>query len=329
MKTFWQDLRKPILALAPMEDVTDTVFRRIVARCGRPTVFFTEFTSCDGLQSVGYEYVAKRLQYTEKERPLIAQIWGTKPENYYKTAKLLVEQGFDGIDLNMGCPDKSVIKIGACSALIKDPSRAKEIIQATKEAAGDLPVSVKTRIGFYNIKTEEWLGFLLEQEIAALSIHGRTVKEASKVPAHWEEIGKGVALRNQMGVPTVIVGNGDVESLQEAEEKAAQYGLEGIMIGRGIFKDPWLFNPEHHGGDIPFAEKLSMLSEHIDLFLKTWGTKKNFMIMRKFFKCYINGVDNASEYRQELMECKTSAEIQAKLSLWIAQETQQHNREML
>jgi tRNA-dihydrouridine synthase len=191
-------------------------------------------------------------------------------------------------------------------------------------------VSVKTRIGFYTIKTEEWLGFLLEQDIAALSIHGRTVKEMSKVPAHWHEIGKGVALRDQMGLGTVIIGNGDVESLQEAKEKAAAYGLDGIMIGRGIFKDPWLFNHNHHGDDVTYAEKLSMLSKHIDLFVKTWGTKKNFLIMRKFFKCYINGVDNASEYRQELMECRTIEETQAKLTSWIEKYTaESFNREML
>jgi nifR3 family TIM-barrel protein len=313
MKSFWQDLKKPIFVLAPMEDVTDTVFRRVVASCGRPDVFFTEFTSVDGLSSIGHDYVAKRLKFTEDEHPLIAQIWGVKPENYYKAAQMLVEMGFDGIDINMGCPVKDVTKLGACSALIKNHPLAKEIIQATKDGAGALPVSVKTRIGFNEIQTEEWIGFLLDQGIDALTVHGRTVKEQSKVPAHWDEITKAVKLRDEKKLKTVIIGNGDVMSRDEAMQRVKETGADGIMIGRGIFHDPWLFNPTHHGEAVSFKEKLQKMSEHISLFEKTWGKDKHYPILKKFFKCYISGIPGASDMRTELIAYNSSEEVLKRL----------------
>src|SRR5436190_3288770 len=207
MVNIWQSLKKPIYILAPMEDVTDTVFRRIVMQTGKPDLFFTEFTNVEGMFSKGDKKVNQRLQFTQKEKPIIAQIWGLKPENYFKAGKLLAEMGFDGIDINMGCPEKNIIKKGACSGLIHNPSLAKEIIHATKEAAGNLPVSVKTRIGFKEIQTEKWIGFLLEQNLAALTIHGRTAAEMSAVPAHWDEIGKAVERRSEKKLPTLIIGN--------------------------------------------------------------------------------------------------------------------------
>lgn len=310
MNNFWQDLQKPIFILAPMEDVTDTVFRRIVGLCGRPDVYFTEFTSTEGMLSKGRDMVSKRLEYTEDERPLIAQIWGEKPEMYYESAKKLVEMGFDGIDINMGCPERSVLKKGACSALIQNPSLAQEIIKATKEGAGELPVSVKTRIGFQTITTDEWIGFLLEQDIAALSIHGRTVKELSEVPAHWDEIGKSVQLRDQMGKDTIIIGNGDVKSREDALSKIEQYKVDGIMIGRGIFSDPWLFNKERNGDSITFDEKLSMLQQHLTLFESHWQGKKQFAIMKKFVKCYIHGIPGATDMRAKIMDCNSFEEAQ-------------------
>jgi tRNA-dihydrouridine synthase len=208
MKSFWQKLPKPILALAPMEDVTDTVFRRIVALCARPTVFFTEFTSVDGLFSRGREEVIRRLDYTEHERPIIAQIWGNTPELFYKAAKLIAEMKFDGVDINAGCPEKNVTARGGGACLIQDPPLMKKIIAATKE--GGLPVSVKTRLGYKKI-SDDWIQFLLEQDLDALIIHGRTAAELSKVPARWDEIAKAVKLRNDMGKNTVIIGNGDGE----------------------------------------------------------------------------------------------------------------------
>lgn len=318
MKNFWQELSRPFFVLAPMEDVTDTVFRRIVASCGRPAVFFTEFTSVDGLFSQGHKQVAKRLQFTQEERPLVAQIWGMKPENYYKAAQLLVEMGFDGIDINMGCPQRRVVKQGACSALIKNQVLAKEIIQATKEGAGSasrqMPVSVKTRIGFQTIQTEEWIGFLLRQGLDALTVHARTVREMSDVPAHWDELPKIINLRNMTSPQTVIIGNGDVMSREEAEKRAEMYRLDGVMIGRGIFHDPWIFNPLRSGTDVTFDEKIDKLIEHISLFQKTWNNEKSYSIMKKFFKCYTKDIPGAAELRAELFTLETPQEVIERLT---------------
>jgi len=319
MKSFWTELKKPFFVLAPMEDVTDTVFRRIVTSCGRPDVLFTEFTSVDGLFSVGFNYVAKRLKYTEDEHPLVAQIWGTKPENYLRAAKMLVEMGFDGIDINMGCPVKDVVKLGVCSALIDNKPLAKEIIEATKEGAGEIPVSVKTRLGFKTLQTEEWIGFLLDQKIAALTIHGRIAKDQSKVPANWAEIAKAVVLRNEHKSDTIIIGNGDVVSRQDALLKVDETEVDGIMIGRGIFHDPWLFNPTHHGESVTFPEKLAKMKEHIQLFELTWGKDKHYPILKKFFKCYISNISNASELRSELIVLNDSSEVVKKIDLLLEQ----------
>ncbi|MCX6793883.1 MAG: tRNA-dihydrouridine synthase, partial [Candidatus Gottesmanbacteria bacterium] len=241
MKSFWQKLPKPILALAPMEDVTDTVFRCIVASCARPTVFFTEFTSVDGLFSRGREEVIHRFDYTENERPIIAQIWGNTPELFYKAAKLIAEMKFDGVDINAGCPQKNVTSHGGGACLIQDPPLMKEIINATREGAGRLPVSVKTRLGYKKISFD-WIQFLLEQNLDALIVHGRTAAELSKVPAHWDEIGKIVVLRNQMKKNTILLGNGDVTNYADALAKCGKYGTDGAMIGRGIFHNLWAFD---------------------------------------------------------------------------------------
>ena len=313
-QSFWHRLAKPIMILAPMEDVTDTVFRRIIADCGRPDVMFTEFTNCEGAQSVGQAQVVKRLKYTEIERPLVAQIWGVTPEDYYKTAVLIRGLGFDGIDINMGCPVRKIIKQGACSALIKNPSLAKEIVEATKEGAGELPLSIKTRIGFSSIQTEEWLGFILREcRPEVLTVHGRTVKEASKVPNHWDEIGKVASLNRELGGQTLIVGNGDVKTLVQARDLAAEYGLDGIMIGRGILDNPWLFNPKIDLLEITLRQKIETLKTHLRLFDEVWGQEKNFSLMKKYYKIYINGFAGAADIRAKLMECDTVAETLAEL----------------
>ncbi len=324
---FWAELKKtkkPFLALAPMEDVTDFAFREILAETAPPDVFFTEFTNADGLMSAGRETVIKRLMYSEKQRPIVAQLWGNNPETMRGAATLVAELGFDGIDINMGCPDKSVVKIGAGSALIENWDLARELILAAKEGAKigeaeNLPVSVKTRIGFNKIVTEEWAEFLLNQGIACLTVHGRTKKQMSKVPANWEEIGKVAKVRDEMGVETLIVGNGDVESWEDAGGKAEEFGVDGVMIGRGIFSNPWIFEKEgakkhsvcesektRHSVE----EHLNLLLKHTQLFEETWGKEKNFAIMKKFFKIYVRGFDGANELRQRLMECGSFEEIQ-------------------
>lgn len=315
MKNFWKDLEKPILIQAPMEDVTDTVFRQIIVKCGKPDVFFTEFTNVEGMCSKGREKVGKRLIFTPIERPIVAQIWGNNPKNYFETAKLIKLRGFDGIDINMGCPEKSVIKKGSCAALINNHSLAKEIILATREGAGGLrpaegglPISIKTRIGIKNIQTEEWASFLLGLNLDALVIHGRTATEMSDFPAHWDEIGKVVKLKNAMKLPTLIIGNGDVKSLSDAMEKYGKYKVDGIMIGRGIFENLWIFDKNIDPKKISHEEKLKLLIEHITLFDKTWGKTKNFSLMKKFYKIYINGRPDATVLRSKLMEFKTAQE---------------------
>lgn len=308
MKNFWNDLKKPILIQAPMEDVTDTVFRQIITKCGKPDVFFTEFTNVEGLCSPGREKVGKRLKFTEAERPIVAQIWGNNPENYLETAKLIKDMGFDGIDINMGCPEKRVLKKGSCAALINNHPLASEIILATREGAGGLPISVKTRIGIKNIQTEEWATFLLKLDLDALIIHGRTVAEMSDVPNHWDEIGKVVKLRDVMKVKTLIIGNGDVKDLSDVMEKYEKYKVNGVMIGRSIFNNLWFFNKKINPQKISYQEKLKLLVEHITLFDKTWGKSKNFSTMKKFYKIYISGIPNASNVREELMKFKNASD---------------------
>src|SRR5436189_1302444 len=204
MKNFWHMLKKPIFILAPMEDVTDTVLRQVIARCGKPAVFFTEFTNVEGMFSRGERPVIQRLRYTEAERPLVAQIWGTRPENFFKAAKKLIDMGFDGIDLNMGCPASGVMQKGACSGLINNRPLAKEIIDATKEGAGGLiAVSVKTRLGFRTIDFS-WITFVLEQKPAVLTVHARTVSEMSRAPTNWDKLKTLCELRNAMQSTTLI-----------------------------------------------------------------------------------------------------------------------------
>lgn len=309
MANIWNTLPHPFFILAPMEDVTDTVYRQIVTLCGKPDLFFTEFTNVDGVLSVASEKVSQRLLFTPTEKPLIAQIWGNKPESFLKVAQLLRTKGFDGIDINMGCPESGVVKKKAGGGLIKDPALAAEIISATKEGAGQVPVSVKTRIGYNKIITEEWITHILSQKIAALTIHGRTVSEGSKVPAHWDEIGKAVGIRDSLQLSTKIIGNGDVMSYQQGLDLASKYGLDGIMVGRGIFANPWFFNPKIDITKVSLQERCDILLTHMDLFLQVWGKKKNLDILKKFFKAYLRDFDGANELRAELMLKKTPEEV--------------------
>jgi nifR3 family TIM-barrel protein len=310
MKNFWNELQKPIFILAPMDDVTDTVLRQVIARYGKPAVFFTEFTNVEGMFSKGERLVMQRLRYTEAERPLVAQIWGTCPENFFKAAKKLIDMGFDGIDLNMGCPASGVMQKGACSGLINNRPLAKEIIDATKEgAAGIIPVSVKTRLGFRVIDFD-WIAFVLEQEPAVLTVHARTVSEMSKVPAHWDKLKTVVDMRNAMRSTTLIIGNGDVKSLSDAKQKVAEAGVDGAMIGRGIFDNPYLFSANISLRDKTPEEKLQLLLEHMWLWQHTWGSTKHFPTLRKFFKVYANGFSGAQELRMQLMETQNPEETE-------------------
>ncbi len=309
MKFAWDTLPKPFTVLAPLDGVTDVVFRQVISEIGKPDVLFTEFTMTEGLLSHGRAKVLENLQYLPEQRPIIAQIWGTKPDFFYRTALELVEMGFDGIDINMGCPDRTVIKGGACSALIKNPSLAGEIIAATKKGAGDLPVSVKTRVGFDHDQKEEWITFLLQQKIAALTVHLRTVREMSKVPAHWEYMPEIKKMRDTIAPDTILIGNGDITSVEEIHEKYDQYKADGYMVGRGIFANPWMFNPDIKMEDIIVLQRIDLFLHHIDIFIKTWGGERNFANLKKFAKTYISNFPDSSNLRAKLMETKKIEEL--------------------
>jgi len=319
MSNFWQQLPKPFFALAPMEDVTDTVFREVVAGMADPNflqVLYTEFASIDGLNHpVGKRNVAHRLLVSESERAvlkkknirLVVQIWGKNPELFSKIAREITEEfDCDGIDVNMGCPVKKVVKNGCCSALIDQPDLAKEIILATKEAT-HLPVSVKTRTGIGMHETERWMTTIMETRPAAVILHGRTQKQQSDGLANWDEIGKGVAIRNMMSPETIFIGNGDVNSVAQGIELSEKYGLDGIMVGRGIFHNPWFFQPNHPAPQK--EEKLARLLFHTKLFEKTWGSKKSINILKRFYKIYTSDFTDASKLRVQLMDAKSYEEI--------------------
>lgn len=303
----------PIVAMAPMANVTDAAFRRMFVRFGAPDVFWTEFVSVEGLLSRGREQLLVDLWFSEAEHPIVAQVFGSKPEQFGEVAAMLRGLGFDGIDINMGCPDSGVERSGAGAALIKDSALAKEIVRATKRGAGGLPVSVKTRLGYRATgEMAAWLTALLEEDLAALTVHLRTRNEMSDVPAHWELARNIVALRDRVAPGTLVLGNGDVATLEDARVRAAESGLDGVMVGRGMFGNPWFFS-----GRVPeLREKLTAMAEHAELFEELYRGKpeggrqlKNFDIMKKHFKAYCAGFDGAKELRVRLMETENAAGV--------------------
>ncbi len=311
---FWQNLSRPFFILAPMEAVTDVVFRHVVATAAKPDIFFTEFTNASSYCSpAGTHSTRGRLAFTLDEQPMVAQIWGSKPEEFRQMAFGLKEMGFLGIDINMGCPDKSVIKTGAGSGLIRTPDLACELIAAAKESG--LPVSVKTRLGYSSTaEFTEWLSHILHQDIVNLTIHLRTRKEMSKVPAHYELISEIKKLRDEIAPQTLLTINGDIRDRQHGEELVKKYGVDGIMIGRGIFHNPFAFEttPRQHSRE----ELLSLLTLHLDLFDKysTELEPRRFEPLKRFFKIYVRDFPGASELREQLMHTKTTAEARAVLT---------------
>lgn len=308
---FWKRLKKPFFVLAPMANVTDAAFRRIIAKYGKPDVFWTEFVSANGLVSKGKKKLLVDLWYAEEERPIVAQIFSGNPESIKKAAALIQELGFDGLDLNMGCPDKDVEKTGAGAAHIKEPALAQEVIYAAKEGAPNIPISVKTRIGYKKNEMEIWLPKILETKPVALTVHLRTREEMSKVPAHWELAKEVVSIRNGSASPeTLIIGNGDIDTLQTAKEKAEESGMDGIMVGRGIFGNPWFFS-----GHAPSTEeKLRVLVEHTELYESLYRSEepylKNFDVMKKHYKAYVSDFPGSKELRIELMAAKNASEVE-------------------
>lgn len=316
---FWNDLPEAFTVLAPMEGVTDIVFRRVIMLAGRPNVFFTEFTNVSSYASEkGRDNALERLDVAENERPIVAQIWGKNPEHFAKTAEALEGLGFSGLDINMGCPDKHVNKAGGGAAMIKTPDLAVECIKQAKSATR-LPVSVKTRLGYTYIKEyPDWLKLLLEQDLAALTVHLRTKKEMSKVAAHYELIPEIIKLRDEIAPQTKLVINGDIEDLAQIEKLHQENpGVDGFMIGRGVFKNPFCFKKGTDGKSYVATkqELLNLLSYHLDIFdqrrveLEQRGSKYSYEPLKHFYKIYVNNFDGAKELRTKLMDCKSTAEV--------------------
>lgn len=335
MENFLNKLPKPFYILAPMFDVTDTVFRRIVSEIAPPDFSMSEFVNVDGLASPGREKLLPKIAYHSSEAPMIYQFWGKQPENYKKIVNQLYDhslvdeaneqaglpaldkksrQKILGVDINMGCPDKSVVKNGCCSALIKNHALADEIIEATREGlAGRGSLSVKTRIGFSSYD-EDWLEFLLSKKLNMLTVHLRTVKEMSKVPAHFELLSGIVKMRDKISPDTLLVANGDIENQAHGEEICNTHGADGAMIGRGVFHNPFAFGRSDEWEAFSPAEKIGLYEKHVSLFKEVW--KKNerpIVTLNKFCKIYVNGFDGARELRDMLMHCKDAGELLEKL----------------
>lgn len=290
-----------------MEGVTDLVFRQVILNAGRPDVFFTEFTNVSSYASEkGRDNALERLKIGENENPIVAQIWGKNPEHFAETAKALEKLGFDGLDINMGCPDKHVNKAGGGAAMIKTPELAVECINRAKENTS-LPVSVKTRLGFTHLdEYRDWLTLLLKQDLAALTVHLRTRKEMSKVPAHFELIPEIVELRDEIAPKTKLIINGDIKNKQHAEELKAKYpGVDGFMIGRGVFENPYCFT-DHE----PTPEELKQLFlYHLELFDKE--SRMPFETLKHFYKVYFKGQPGSAEFRNKLMSAKSTLELKS------------------
>lgn len=311
-ENFWSELPRPFFVLAPMEDVTDVVFRHVISEAGAPDVYFTEFTNTESYcHPEAVHSVRGRLTFTEDEQPIVAHIWGDKPEHFREMSIGMAEMGFKGIDLNMGCPVPNVASKGRGAGLILRAERAAEIIQASK--AGGLPISVKTRLGYSEIdEWRDWLAHVLEQDIANLSIHLRTRREMSKADAHWELIGEIKTLRDEIAPNTLLTINGDIPDRKTGLELVEKYGVDGVMIGRGVFNNPFAFEkePREHSSE----ELLGLLRLHLDLFDKyTENESRQFKPLRRFFKIYVKGLRGAGELRNKLMDTVTTDEVRVLL----------------
>jgi len=358
---FWQTLPKPFCVVAPMADVTDAAFRRMVAKysahtradgtVGGPDVMWTEFVAADGLVRATPEGKVKLMQdliYAEAERPIVAQLFTRHPDHMEYAAKLCLELGFDGIDINMGCPAGAIIDQGCGAAMIRTPDIAVEVIRAAKRGAksgeGGIPVSVKTRLGYNTDEVENWIPVILAEKPAVLTVHARTRKDMSKVPARWDRLERVVALRNEISPETNIIGNGDVLSLADAEAKVAISGVDGAMIGRALFGNPWFFHPTRrlptrltalptHGVNrdtimttdtadtdieyITLEERLRVLVEHTYLFCELLP-HKNFAVMKKHYKAYVGGFPGAVPFRMQLMEAESPKVVEQLVQTFLA-----------
>lgn len=333
---FWKKLKKPIVAMAPMSGVTDSAFRWMVvkyschkgedigeygeentdlSRSGPLGVIYTEFISADGLFLGGGEEVKMNMKYSEIERPIVAQFFSSDPERMGKASRLAVEMGFDGVDLNLGCPDRSVCKQGAGSELIRSPEVAKEVIEAMREGAGDIPLSVKTRAGYFSDdEMDGWLTSVLSAKPDALVLHARTRKDMYKKPARWSLVERAVHIRDRVSKETMLLGNGDASSLVDLYEKIETSGADGGMVGRAVLGNPWFFDPEVNISNLPVEKRLNALLEHCRLFEKIYSGKKNFSEVKKHFRGYVSGWEGAKELRSKLMSVKNSDDVRRMIS---------------
>ncbi len=305
MSTFWKKIPTPFLVLAPMDDVTDVVFREIIHRVAAPDVYFTEFTSADGLVSRGRDKVIEKLRFTENQHPIIAQIWGRHPETLGEATTIVKELGFDGVDINMGCPVEAVVRKGAGAGCIGNYKLVRELISSVRKHAGSMSVSVKTRLGIKDDTSQTWIPFLLEQNLDALTIHGRTAHQLSHDRANWDAIKQAVEFKNKIAPSTIIIGNGDVLSYDEALERHKATGVDGVMIGRGVFKNVRVFEKKLRKNLGTKSECLALFTSHMKLFEETWGDQKPFFVLKKFAKMYIKGFSGSSVLRQQILECQT------------------------
>lgn len=314
MTSFWDGLKRPFFALAPLADVTDPALRRLVAQIHKPDVTWTEFVSADGLYATREvkkmkdeeNPLMRDLQFSSGEHPIVAQIFGSNTDTIAYAAQLAEKLGFDGVDINMGCPDKAIEKQGAGAAMIKTPEKAQEVIRAA-QGATSLPVTVKTRIGYNTEVLDTWIPALLEMNLPALTVHLRTRKEMSLVPARWELMPKIVALRNKYAPNTLAIGNGDVKDLEEAERKIRETGCDGVMMGRAIFGNPWLFAGRKLEDTSP-KERIDALVALAHAFDEL-RPKKSFHILKKHIKAFVAGFDGAAEVRAKLMETESAEEL--------------------
>jgi tRNA-dihydrouridine synthase len=341
---FWHQIKKPILGLSPMDGVTDAPFRYIVAKYGKPDVMMTEFTNVEGLARNAVVMLDDFL-YSETERPIVAQIYGSEPESFYKIAIICCELGFDGVDINMGCPAKNVAARGCGAALIQNPPLAKEIIQQVKLGIRDwvegkmiedlglknrmifkvrrmneariglpniverkpIPVSVKTRIGFDRVVVEDWVKHLLEEEPVAITLHGRTLKQMYTGSADWEAIARAAEVIHQTS--TLVLGNGDIQSLEDAGEKILKSGVDGALIGRSVIGQPGFFNRGDQESKKTSFERFKIMLEHARFFESVKGADR-FSAMRKHFGWYCKGVPQAAELRRQMFQTNSTAELE-------------------
>lgn len=308
--SFWKELKKPIAVQAPMDGYTDLPFREMLARYGPPDVYYTEFVSAEGLSSKGRKNLIKTLKYNHKERPIVAQLFGSDPKSFEVAGEFVASLNYDGLDINMGCPDRKVFANGSGSALIETPALAKQIISAAKKGANGLPISVKTRIGVRDNSIENWLPVLLEEAPDCIIIHARTKVQMYKGIADWDSIKRAVEIRNHLMSETLIIGNGDIHNYQEGIEKSKEAGTDGFMIGRAMIGNPWVFNNKINKDMLSEDEIFDAMITHARLYEETLPQGAKFYPMRKHLQEYLTGFQHSKKFRMALVTTDSSKNVE-------------------